>query len=198
MNRYDSLLLKIFLWGIPVVAVMAFLASYGDWKSAEPSGLLHTLNAAFGIILASWMGLALYGGFRLIISEPLREAVLMKITFIRERDEREAILTGKATKATFLMSLAVLIFLFCLSCIQVSVYRVPPDRAVHGKTGMVTLGLGFSVLDTTERRIPEGDVPRQQDIFSYSNLPLSSSAVILLMILWQIIFYNFSIRRLIR
>lgn len=197
MKRYDSVLLRVFLWGIPAIAILAFLAGYGDWTSADPAGWQHLLNKGFGIILALWMGLALFLSLRLILSESLRDAVLARLTFIRERDERETILTGRATKATFLMSLAVLILLFGLSVIQVSVYRVPPDRAIHGKTGMVTLGVGFNLFDQAERKIPGAVVPRR-DIFSYAGLPLSSSALILILIAGQILFYNISVRRLIR
>ncbi len=197
MKRYDSVLLRVFLWGIPAIAVLAFSASQGDWTSADPAGWLHLLNRGFGIILALWMGLSLFLSLRMILSEPLRDAVLTRLTFIRERDEREALLTGRATKATFLMSLAILILLFGLSAIQVSVYRVPPERAIHGKTGMVTMGVGFCLLDQAERKISGTVVPRQ-DIFSYAGLPLSSSAVILILIAVQILFYNISVRRLIR
>ncbi len=152
MKRYDSVLLRVFLWGIPAIAILAFLTGFGDWKSADPAGWRHLFNRGFGIILALWMGLALFLSLRLILSEPLRDAVLARLTFIRERDEREALLTGRATKATFLMSLAVLILLFGLSVIQVSVYRVPPDRAIHGKTGSRTPAWGWGSVCSTGRK----------------------------------------------
>jgi hypothetical protein len=106
-------------------------------------------------------------------------------------------LTGKATKATFLTSLAILIFLFCLSCFQVSIYRVPPANAVDGKTGFVTLGLAFSLLEHEKQDIAKDAIPRK-DIFSYRGLPVSSQTIILMLILWQIISYNYSMRRLIK
>ncbi|MCE5262529.1 MAG: hypothetical protein LLG97_03225 [Deltaproteobacteria bacterium] len=186
------------MYGLPVVAVLALLANRYDWMSAGPAaGHLNILNNAFGLMFASWMGLALYLCFRLMVSASFRDQVLAKITFIRERDERESQLTGKAAKTTFLMSLAILIFLLCLSCIQVSVYRVPEDKAIHGKTGMVTLGLGFNVFEDEGKKDPYLAVQRQ-NIFSYTGLPISSSAVILLLIVWQILSYNCSMRRLIR
>lgn len=198
MKRYDSILLRVFLYGLPVVAVLAFLADRYDWMRADQTaGYANLLNGAFGIMLAFWMGLALYLCVRLVVSESFREKVLVRLTFIRERDEREALLTGRATKAAFLMSLAVLIFLLCLSCLQVSVYRVPADQAIHGKTGMVTLGWGFSLRADSGGQIRKAPVQRQ-DIFTYTGLPLSSSAVILLLILWQIFSYNYTMRRLIR
>jgi len=116
---------------------------------------------------------------------------------MRERDERESILTGKATKATFLTTLAILIFLFCLSCFQISIYRVPPDRAVDGKTGFVTLGLGFSLLEHEKQARPVDNIPKE-NILTYRGLPISSESIILILILWQIISYNYSMRRLIK
>ncbi len=198
MKRRDSILFRFFLYGLPVVAVLALLAQRYDWMSAGPAaGHSNILNNAFGLMFAFWIGLALYLCFRLMVSESFREQVLARITFIRERDERESQLTGKAAKTTFLMSLAILIFLLCLSCLQVSVYRVPGDKAIHGKTGMVTLGLGFNVFEDEGKKNP-GLAVQRQNIFSYTGLPISSSAVILLLIVWQILSYNCSMRRLMR
>jgi hypothetical protein len=86
------------------------------------------------------MLLSIYLGVRLILSGPFRDSVLARLTFIRERDEREALLTGRATKTTLMTSLAILIFLFCLSCFQVSFFKLPPEKALDGKTRGFSLG----------------------------------------------------------
>jgi hypothetical protein len=130
-----------------------------------------------------------------MVSEPFRDQVIARITFMRERDEREALLTGKATRTTFLTSLAILIFLFCLSCFQVSIYRIPPEKAIDGKTGVISLGLGFSLLENTKQDRTR-DITEKRDIFSYTGLPVSSTTVILILIGWQIISYNYLMRRL--
>jgi hypothetical protein len=198
MKRFDSMLLKAFLYGLPVVAIFgAFAYCYSVGVVNNPQVYLRLLNTVAGIIIAAWMVLSLYLSVRLMVSAPFRDQVLAKLTFIRERDEREAILTGKATRTTFLTSLAILIFLFCLSCFQVSIYRVPPERAIHGETGMVSLGLGFSLLEHPKQDMAR-DTLERKDIFSYTGLPISSTTVILLLILWQIIYYNYCIRRLIK
>jgi hypothetical protein len=87
--------------------------------------------------------------------------------------------------------------LFFLSCFQVSFYRVPPERAVDGKTGVVSLGFGFSLLDHSRQDKPENAI-RKKDIFSYKGLPISSTTVILILIAWQIVSYNCLMRRLTR
>jgi hypothetical protein len=196
MKKLDSILLKVFLYGLPaVVALAAFTYSYSLGVVNHAHVYPRYLNSLAGLVFAVWMTLCLYLSVRLMVSSPFRDQVIAKLTFIRERDEREAILTGKATKATFLTSLAILIFLFCLSCFQVSIYRVPPERAVDGKTGIVSLGLGFNLLEHSKQDRPK-DTIEKKDIFSYTGLPVSCTTVILVLILWQIISYNYSIRRL--
>ena len=196
MKRLDSILLKLFLYGLPAfIAFAAFSYAYSLGVLNHANAYLNLLNSFAGLVFALWMTLALYLSARLMVSGPFRDQVLAKITFIRERDEREAMLTGKATRTTFLTSLAVLIFLFCLSCFQISIYRLPLEKAVDGKTGIVSLGLGFNLLEHSKQDNPSETVEKK-DIFSYTGLPVSSATVILILIAWQIISYNYSMRRL--
>jgi len=198
MKRFDSTLLKVFLYGLPVVAVLAIFAYfYSTGAVNHATGYAKFMNSFTGLVFAVWMTLSIYLSARLMFSGPFREQVIAKITFLRERDEREVILTGKATKATFLTSLAILIFLFCLSCFQISIYRVPQDKAVDGKTGFVSLGLGFSLLQHEKQDIAKDTIPKEH-IFTYRGLPISSETIILILILWQILSYNYSMRRLIK
>ena len=196
MKRLDSILLKFFLYGLPAVIVFAaFSYFYRSGVVNHANVYFNLLNGFAGLVLALWMTLSLYLSVRLMVSGPFRDQVLARLTFIRERDEREAILTGKATRTTFLTSIAILIFLFCLSCFHVSIYRLPPERAVDGKTHIVSLGLGFNFLEHSKQVKPR-EVIEKKDIFSYTGLPVSSTTVILMLIVWQIISYNYSIRRL--
>jgi hypothetical protein len=60
---------------------------------------------------------------------------------------------------------------------------------------MVSLGLGFSFLEHSKQDRPK-DMIEKKDIFSYAGLPVSTTTVILMLIAWQIISYNYSMRRL--
>jgi hypothetical protein len=198
MKRSDSMLLRVFLCGLPVVVVLAvFSYLYSEGIVKHDADYVRFLNSFAGLVFAVWMILSIYLSLRLIVSGPFRDQVIAKITFIRERDEREAILTGKATKAVFLTSLAFLILLFCLSCFQVSIYRVPLEKAVDGKTGIVSLGLGFNFLEHGKQDRPEDTIQRK-NIFSYRGLPVSSATIILVLIVWQIISYNYCMWRLMK
>ncbi|NPU86352.1 MAG: hypothetical protein HPY65_17880 [Syntrophaceae bacterium] len=198
MKRFDTVLLKVFLYGLPVGVVFAvFGYCYSQGLLDRNNAPVSLVNAVSGLFIAAWMVISLYLCFRLTVSEALRDQVISRITFMRERDERESILTGKATKTTFLITLAMLIFLFFLSCIQVSVYRVPPDRAVDGKTGMISLGIGFHLFEADKQELAS-DALQRENIFSYRGLPVSSEAIMLVLILLQIVSYNSSMRRLMR
>jgi hypothetical protein len=198
MKRVDSLLLKVFLYGIPGVALAVAIGYCCNLAELSHRNLYANLfNAFSGFVFALWMLLSLYLSFRLIVSGPFRDQVIARITFRRERDEREAMLTGRATRITFLTSLAFLVLLFCLSCFQVAVYRVPPEKAVNGKTGFVTLGLGFSLTDRAPQAA-SADAPGRRNIFSYQGLPVSNATIILALIAWHILSYNYFMRRLMR
>lgn len=197
MNRADSVLVKVFLYGLPMIAMFGvFSYSYNTGIIDHATGVAKFFNNLAGLVYASWMTLSIVLSIRLMVSETFRDQVLSRFTFIRERDEREVMLTGKATRTTFLTTLAILMFLFCLSCFQVSIYRVPPEKAVDGKTGFVTLGLTCSLLETSRQTGAQGEELRRRDIFTYSGLPVSSTAIILGLIIWQICSYNVTMRRL--
>jgi hypothetical protein len=198
MKKVDSMLLKMFLYGLPFVIVFAIFAYlFSEGMIHRDVNYLVLLNNIAGIMIALWMALSLYLSVRLLASGTFRDHVITRMTFMKEHDEREALLTGKATKATFLTTLAILIFLFCLSCFQVSVYRMPPEKAVNGKTGMLSLGLGFSLLEQDKRESLKEAI-QNEHIFSYRGLPISSETIILLLIIWQIASYNYSMRRLMK
>jgi preprotein translocase subunit SecG len=197
MNKADSVLVKVFLYGLPVIAVFGiFSYSYNTGIIDHTTGTAQFFNKLAGLLYATWMTLSIVISIRLMVSGSFRDQVLSRFTCIRERDEREAMLTGKATKTTFLTTLAILMFLFCLSCFQVSIYRVPPEKAVGGKTGFVTLGLTCNLLENSNRAGAHNDEFLKQDIFTYSGLPISSTAIILGLFIWQICSYNITMRRL--
>lgn len=195
MKRLDNYILTAFLYGLPVAALSAVIARLCDpGANRGTGGLAALMYDLSGAVIGAMMLLAFYLCVRLMVSKAFRETVLARMTLIRERDEREVMLTGKAAKATMLTSLAILIFLFCLSCFQVSVANLPLEQAVGGHTKLVSFGVGFSLLDGAHR--PAEEAGRQ--VIAYTGLPVSSSTVILGMIVWQIAAYNYSMRKMMK
>lgn len=193
MKKFDLVSLKIFAAGILLLASLAVVFGFYGWDRIQNSGsyvlLIYNL---YGAMIACWMLLTIFLSIRLIVSAPFRNAVLAKIMFFQERDEREVMLTAKAGKVSFLISLAILFLLLWLSCFQISVYRVAPEKAVNGKTGIVHLGVKCDLFAKQMACLET----KQKDIFSYNTLPISSTALILLLITCHIVSYNVCMRRL--
>lgn len=196
MARIDSVLLKGFFYGLPlVIASAAYGYCYKMGIVNQAHGFLGLLNDLAGLLISLGMVLALYLSLRLMVSARFRDQVLSRLTLIRERDEREAMLTGQAARMTFLSTLAILIFILCLSCFQISIYKVAPENAVDGKTGVIALGFSVDLL-SSPGQAGESGTAGKKDIFSYTGLPVSSTTVVLLLITWQILSYNLFMRRL--
>jgi hypothetical protein len=198
MKKWESILLKGFLYGLPILVVYAVFSYSIDWKNVPQSdNFLRTLYDLGGLILGVWMILAVSLSLRLIFSGTFREATLAKLTLIKERDERESFLTGKAAKSTMLASIAILIFLFCLSCFQVYYYTLPPEQVVEGKTKAISLGMRLDLFADEAGKAADA-AAGGKSLWLYSGLPFSSSSIILGLIIWQIGFYHFSIKRMMK
>lgn len=198
MKKIDLFLLKVFLFGLPIIVLLGIFSHSYDFETATAvEGYIAQLYDFAGLMFAVWMLLVIFLGIRLMISGVFRENVLTKITFIKERDEREVMLTGKAAKTTMLTTLAILIFLFCLSCFQVSIYSLPPENVTNGKNRVISLGLNFDLLETQSKEVSPADL-QKKNILDYVGLPVSSSTVVLGLIVWQIVAYNYSMRRLMK
>ena len=199
MKKIDSVVLKVFLYGLPVAVAMAIFASWvnPDSVSNQAQWTQRFYNLS-GLIFGLWMLFSLYLSMRLTFSIPFRNAILTKISLMRERDEREAHFTGSATKNVFLSSLAVLIFILCLSVFTVSIHKLPPEKAINGKTGTISLGFSFGIWDgaNTETNSPKPIEPQRG--FDYRGIPVSKSGLILFLIIWQIAAYNYSMKRMLK
>ncbi len=194
MRKSDSVLLRVFLCGLPLAGGFAVFCRFYGMERVDRNVYLTVINGIDGLVFALCMLICIYFSIRLIVSGPFRDRTLARLACMRERDEREAMITGRATKFAFLSSLAILILLFCLSCFHVSVYRVPPEKAVGGKTGVVALGAGFDFFEHsgTDKAVDSG----RKNLFVYEGLPLSTPVVILILIMWQVVAFNYSARRL--
>lgn len=198
MKKWDLFLLKGFFYGLPIVVCFAVFAYFIDWQTVGQSyAYLKPLYDLGGLVLGLWMIISIALSVRMVFSSKFRESVLVKLTLIKERDEREVFLTGRAAKEVLLTSIAILIFLFCLSCFEVSLYRLPPDQIVDGKTRAISLGVKFELFDHATMKNSDGSL-QKESILAYSGLPFSHSSVIFGLLIWQIISYNYSMKKLMK
>ena len=190
MKKIDLVTFKIFVLGLPFVLALALATNMIEAFRTNDS-----INSLCGLVFGTWMALALYVSMRLIFSSDLRTNVLARVSLFKERDEREAAVTASATRNSFLTTLAVLIFLLCLSMFEIAVYKLPPEQAINGKSGTISLGVYFSPLTAP---VAATDSKSQLDYFRYNGLPLSNSAITLILILWLLGSFNYFARKELR
>ncbi|MBK7845848.1 MAG: hypothetical protein IPJ71_19605 [Bdellovibrionales bacterium] len=89
---------------------------------------------------------------------------------MKERDEREQYITGKASRTAYISTLSLLVFLLFFSIFSLNIHRLPESEAINGKTGTVAIGLQFNLLD--KPRV-ETNQATGQVLFESKDIPLS-------------------------
>lgn len=193
MKRFDEWVLKAFLTSLPFLALYAAAAFWFELaERAQRNGLAKICYDLSGLWIGLTMSMALYLSVRLTLSAAFRETVLMKLTFVPERDEREVQLSAGAAKRTLLSSVALLLLLLCLSCFKIELSPLPEEQRIDGHTKQLSLQVEFRLLE--EERQHDGPEP----YVAYNGLPLSGSALVLGMLVWQVASYNYMMRRALR
>ncbi|WP_346355593.1 hypothetical protein [Azotosporobacter soli] len=193
MKRFDRWTLKGFLYTLPLVIVYGIaLLIFELEAAAKTNATAEFFYDLSGVVIGMMMLMALYLAARLLFSAAFREMVLMKLTFVPERDEREVQLSASAAKRTLLSTLALLLLLLCLSCFQIEVAPLPPEQMTNGQTKQLSLGINFQLLNNGPQK--ESGL----SFISYTGLPLSASALIVGLLIWQVAVYNYMMRRLLK
>jgi hypothetical protein len=127
----------------------------------------------------------------MVFKSEVREKTLKRLANLKERDEREQFITGRASRAAYISTLSLIICLLFFSIFSLNIYHVPESKAVNGKTGTVSIGLSFNLLDqpkldkSTENKI----------IFETRDIPVSKTAILLILLIWQLAAFNLAARR---
>jgi len=196
MKKFDAIMMKVFLYELPVLVLFILTCMIMPLEKMAQGNFYVNLWYQFGgfYIFGSWLFTAFYISMKLLLAPDFRQLVLAKLTFMRERDEREVGLTGQAAKNTMLTTLAALIFLFGLSCVQFSYARVPAEFAAPGNSKVMSWGIGFS-LSSHENETSLNQEQPLDKVIEYNGLPLSTSAILLGLIGWHIFSYNHYMRK---
>jgi hypothetical protein len=185
MKIFDKIALYVFLGEVPLLILFIVSCQWLALPQLEASNAAAKALYDFGgfVVFGSWAFLAIYFSSKMLLQPSFRKVVLAKITFMRERDEREIFLTGQAAKHTMLTTLAILIFLFCLSCFTFSY-----DEKSHE----ASWGIGFELTSSNDIANTETNYSTHADgRYSYDGLPVSMQTILAGLIGWQIFSYNY-------
>lgn len=159
---------------------------------ANASFLTKALWEVLSWNLMLWFTVLILFLIMLIASSEAREKTLKRLANLKERDEREQYITGKASRTAYISTLSVLVFFLFFSIFSLNIYRLPESEAVNGKTGTVAIGLQFNLLDKPH---VETNQTTGQVIFESKDISLSKTAILLILILWQLAAFNITARR---
>jgi hypothetical protein len=193
MKKLDGWMLTIFSYGFPIIVCIVLLMSFQDPE--EFSRTHAVINSVIGYLLMGWLACSLYIGIRLVSSEDFRERTLTKLAMMKEDDEREEVLTGKATRTVFLANLGILLFALLLSVVTIKLEKIPPEKVVK-EEHVISIGLSFGNATRSAPAIVDGVAKVDKNVLIvYRGFSISMSALIIFAILWQITVYNVAMRR---
>jgi hypothetical protein len=196
MKKFNKAALYYVGFASPLVLVLFIWGCFVNLNDLHfGSGFLQTLWDILGINLMVWIIVLLYLMIAMAVSGTMRADILARLAGIRERDERESRIAGEASKTVFLSTTAIFVLLLFLSLFNVKIGKKPADAVGPGeKRGYISVGLQFSV--TGDRPVSAAAAASKDRIYlDYRGIPLSSTGLLLLLLLWQIGLYHYSAKR---
>ena len=140
-----------------------------------------------------WTLITLFLTIAMFFSGRLRTDVLSKLSGIKERDEREVQIAGKALKSTYLSTMTILLFLLIISLFNIQIEKKSVDSIEPGELrNSVKIHLGFKIIDHNAVITQKEGYDKYFDL---NDLPISSSSLIIILMLWQIFTYRHITRR---
>ena len=143
-----------------IPAVIAIIA----WGTAETQqqAVSHGVAArvlweimSWNILL--WLASLVWILISLVIFPSFRSAAIRKITGVKERDEREVGISENAGKKSLFLQCALLILFLFAGMLEVTLVKLPADKAVDGKRHQVSVGFHFNLYMKENRpAYPEG------------------------------------------
>ncbi len=193
MNKFVRCIQNYLLYALPFVLICMAWGTFQPESEILKDAAFMT-KAAWEILslnLMLWFSVLILFLVLLVAFPVAREKTLKRLANLNERDEREQYITGKASRAAYISTLSLLILLLFLSIFSLNIHRVPESEAINGKRGTVAIGLQFNLVDKKHVETNStGEV-----LFESKDIPLSKSAILLVLIIWQLGVFNFTARK---
>lgn len=194
MNKTLKLLQNYLLLSFPFVLIPIAISQGYLFSPAILNSnniLLKIITNGLVINLMLWiLALAAYL-LLLLLSTEVRNKTLARLANLKERDEREEYITGKAARATYLATLSLTLFLLFISMLNVNLSSI--EKTAPGQPGhSISLGLGYSVFTKTAEKPEHSEL---HPIFDTVQYKLSTETILLLMLGWQLVIFNLTARK---
>lgn len=192
MNRLIRFIHVYLLVGLPfVIACMIWSGSRSQADVLQNASLF--AKTSWEILswnLMIWFSVLIIFLAMLVVIPSVRENTLRRLANLKERDEREEYITGRASRAAYISTLSLIIFFLFFSLCSISVYRVPKDT-MHKENITVNIHMGFSLWEGSKpENNPEGKV-----LFASKDIMPSSSTILIILLAWQFLIFNYTARK---
>ena len=191
MNKIHQYMLKYLFFTIPAVILLIFWSFFQTQQEVLQNNnmFIYIFWEILSWHLIIWFLLLIYLLFVMLFSVQFRETFLIKLTSIKERDEREALVIEKSSRFTFFSTLAVLIVLLFFSLVNIKISKLPLGQVINGNKHQVTISASFDILKKNK--------PNNKNVlFSTESSPISMQGVIIFIILWHVLSFFISSRKM--
>ncbi len=184
MNKFIKIVIGYVFYTFPLT-----LAGYVFYFVFFPNPLINLL----GVQAFIWTLTSLCLSISLFFSEKIRGVVLKKLSGIKERDEREVQIMGRALKSSYLTTMTILFFLLFISLFHGEVGKYSSENVESGQhTGSYAFGVSLRLLDK-DALITQKE--GYDFFYQYNNIPISAQSLIIILLLWQIVSYRYVSRK---
>lgn len=127
-------------------------------------------SAVMDVVAMLWVLALFYLGVAFAVSRRFRAELVARLSGLRERDEREVIVTGQAARSTFLFSTALLLGALLLSVFSATLKTGGTERGSF----QIGLGASFELSDYVDvADTPDGGTKVSVDFLPRSIAPLA-------------------------
>lgn len=186
MNKFIQIIHRYLIIGLPfVIGCILWQTIQPEIADKQSSHFSQILWNVLGINLMLWFAILALLLLLLIIVPQVREKTLRWIANIKERDEREEYITGKAARAAYISTLSLIIFFFAVSVVSLNIERIGSESKKH-------LAVSISI-DIGKK--PETTSTNNELLFQSRNLSLPTSTILFILLCWQLLVFNFAARK---
>lgn len=187
MNKAIRSIQTYLIFGLPFVLIGIIFGS-----TSKGNFLIRSIQELLSWNLMLWFTVLVFFLILLVVMPNVRELTLRRLANIKDADEREDHITGKASRVTYVSMLSIMILLFFSSIFSVTINKLPENQTYNGRHHVLNLNLAFKFLEDHQS---ENKAQTGLTLFDSKNIvPLSKSSILLLLICWELLVFNWSER----
>lgn len=163
----------------------------------EASLFLKILWNILSFNLMAWFAVLIMFLTLMVVAPNIREKTLRRLANLKERDEREQAITGKASRVSYISTLSLTLFFLFFSMFSLRVTDLPKEHKLGAqKSREINISLHFSFLNQAkEGYVAQITAEDRKVLFDSKNIDLSTSAILLILLCWQLSAFNITARK---